>query len=223
MNYDRSVTAAKRKTPAKAPAKHEVINAGKLEAEGLETLKLYLGYVLDTFKQIEKGTAERVTSYMVDENVAEKDVPEKYYYPDPGYVEEVGDTLEKGIRYLLEKLQKAEEVTQETALTEAVETFWKQFNHYVDVREDTKSVEKAKPHFEKARELAPLSLPGPGSLAKLQKCFDEIALGANLLFDEKSIKAPKIPKALEPDDPRQLGFGFTASASSVVTRYLNNK
>ena len=53
--------------------------------------------------------------------------------------------------------------------------------------------------------------------------FDEIALGANLLFDEKSIKAPKIPKALEPDDPRQLGFGFTASASSVVTRYLNNK
>ena len=75
----------------------------------------------------------------------------------------------------------------------------------------------------KARELAPLSLPGPGSLAKLQKCFDEIALGANLLFDEKSIKAPKIPKALEPDDPRQLGFGFTASASSVVTRYLNNK
>ena len=230
MTYDRTllVTAAKRRVPTKkAPLEREVINAGKEEAEGLALFKTYLGYALDAFKLIEKHTQERVHGYMVDEGVAEKDVPEKYYWPDADYSQEVCKAISKGLDQLTVKLMRAQDVTKETALTDAVEEFFKQIEVYADPREDTKAVEKAKPHFVEAEKLVPAAFTGPGSLAKLQKCFNEIALGMNALLDGSNIKAPKIPKALEPVDPRQMSFGFTAAtvarlASNVVARH-NNK
>ena len=219
MNYYRPSSveaAAKRRAPVKkAPVEREVINAGKEEAEGLALLKTYLGYALDAFKMIEKRTQERVHGYMEDEGVAEKDVPEKCYWPDADYSQEVCKAISKGLDQFTVKLQRAQDVTKETALTDAVEDFFKQIEVYADPREDTKAVEKSKPHFVAAEKLVPAAFTGPGSLAKLQKCFDEIALGMNTLLDGSSdIKATKIPKALEPDDPRQMSFGFTASTTT---------
>jgi hypothetical protein len=55
----------------------------------------------------------------------------------------------------------------------------------------------------------PEAITGPGSLRNLQECFDLIAQVISTIGDTK-VNAPKVPKALNPENPEQLGFNFTA-------------
>jgi hypothetical protein len=204
----------KKAPPSKdMPTKREILNVGKIEADGLSKLEIYLGAALDDLAKIEKDIDDRVKGYAEDEEVSVKDVPEKVYYPKD--ISEVIKDLERGARALSDSLQKVVDVTLEQDLADAVEGFARSLyaDTLDDPKEDKDSVAKSKSLLTKALGLVPNAITGPGALRNLQKCFELMTQVANTL-SESSVKAPKIPNALEDEDPRQLGFDFAASTKT---------
>lgn len=214
-NLAAEVWSAPRKRAPKKPPKpvppRELANVGKLEQEGLEHFRKYIGFAIDglanEIKKIEKRTAE---------NIADEYSPEdaRKAAEDRIDVDEIGGDLASGLDRLALNLSTAAEVTYEEDLAEAVEAFRADVKESDDWVEDAKVLEPALATLEKAQKVLPTQLTGPGALRKLQECFDFIAEACNKLY-KKRISAPKIPRALDPEDPRQLGFGFSASLARI--------
>lgn len=103
-------------------------------------------------------------------------------------------------------------ITQEEDLARAVRDFSKRIPHDGTWPKDgdAKLFDDVAKALAEAQALVPKHLSKPSELGALRKTFDAIAKAIKLMTG-KAIQVPKIPNALEENDPRQLGFGFSAS------------
>lgn len=205
--------AAPRKKAPKQLPKRELVNIGKTEQEGLSSLKRYIGYAVDAVQHEFRDIEDRIR-----ENVADGYSPESAKTDAEQHIDvsEVIDNLERGVGYLAMALGKIEDQTGEKDLTKAAETFEKAISGSGDRVGETK-VEELKPAINmllKAQDAVPEAITGPGALRKLQESFNLMAEVCSSL-GKKKVSAPKVPNALDPEDPRQLGFGFSASTDKI--------
>lgn len=216
----RVAAAAKRKAPAKkAPSKKEVskpelVNVGKKESDALDILRNSVGDAISDLKKEMDYVKEKISDFVEDRRDDEN--PEKpsdeMSYPTGDAVSIPQGDLFKGVDHLGDVLELNERITKEFDLTKAVQAFAKQLDIDKDPREDPKAMDKALGLLEKAEKAVPKTLTSPGTLGKLRECFEFMAQAINTL-SKNSIKVPAIPNAIEPEDPRQLGFGFSASVA----------
>jgi len=212
MNMIERVVAGAKRAPKKTPPK-EVINAGKIEQEGLKGLKQFLGYATHSIDEQVKELEDRI-KWNIANDMEEKEAKEKGL--SHVFIGEVFKDIGRGVGSLKSALEKIENVTGEKDLTKAVETYYEEIDDFMDEWiEDEKALGSARTLLVQALDSVPAALTGPGALTQLQQCFDLIAKACAEISKGK-LKVPKIPKALEPEDPRQLGFGFTAR---VVARF----
>ena len=228
MRNSTELQVAKKKTPSKeTPSKEtpkDVLNAIKTENEALKDFKDYIQSAVKWMDVVAKETEDRVEGYMSDDGVSREDVPEKVFIPRD--LSDAINEIERGLGRLLTAFDLVASTTNDEDLPEAVRAFEKQVevSGYNEPREDVKSVAKAKVLLTKAVKSVPDAITGPGSLRQLQVCFDALADAINTLI-ETNIKAPKVPKALDPEDPRQLSLKFASSriAVAVALRHLSQR
>jgi len=201
--------APRKKAPKKLPPQ-EVKNIGKIEQDGLKSLSDHIGYAIHSIDSELHQISDRARSYITDDEYSEKEALKKAVELGVDVSEVISD-LERGVRALGQALSKTESATGEKDLTEVVEQFEESLNKVrLDWVEAVGALESARTSLVKAQDFVPKALTGPGALGNLQKCFDLIGKAIDtILRDGPTV--PKVPRALDPEDPRQLGFGFTAS------------
>lgn len=214
------VWAAPRKSPAKGRKKKDVeprdiVNVGKIEQDGLESLQKYLGYAINDVGHQIKKMDERIADEIADGS--SEDEAREFAIKALDITEIIG-SLEQGLDQFEFALGKVDEVSGEKDLTKAVGDF----SHAVNGTGDwVENIDVLKPALEllgKAKDNIPPAITGPGALRKLQVVFDAIASACSML-GKKKINAPKVPKALDPEDPRQLNL-FAAAAHVRTPRDL---
>lgn len=205
----------KKKQPVPAPAP-VIKNIGQEEAKRLESLmfqisdslsdvKREIGYVGDAIETLQSDAK-------MDERTLTNDEIQEAWYPDKYFASQILDPLRKGVDYLADMLEDHTRITHEDDLARAVRDFVKSLP-----KEGTWPKGKGEKHFhdviqalETAHSKVPSGLTKSSDLGKLRQCFEAIADVVKLVSG-KSVSVPKIPNALDDEDPRQLGFGFAAS------------
>ena len=216
----------KRAPAKKPPSKPEVLDIVMREGRALQYLKDNLGYALRALdnekERIEelvkltererRGDKERAElsgqSLPVTDAQFEKELEAKKC-ADLSTVYEIYEFIYKGLDHLADTLKVNEQVTRETDLTEVVKDFSMLFYTEKDPRKDPKAISKASRALYRAHADLPTSLTSPSTLGKFRDCCGLMADAINFL-SMSNLKAPKIPNAMDEEDPRQLGFGFTA-------------
>jgi hypothetical protein len=221
---------SRKKKPAEEPrvwGRQELVNIAHQEADKLSYLKMTLeGSAFDVKKEMEyiqEGIAIRKDEAKLDDKELPKADIDEMWAADGYFAGRVLDAIIKAVDYLAGMLEEHERITQETELAKAVRDFQKKIpdggswpegkgeKHFNDVI-------KA---FNSAAAKVPTGLSKPSELTKLRDAFEGIADVVKLMTG-KSISVPKIPKALDPEDPRQLGFGFSASARIADAEQLKD-
>lgn len=207
----------KKKPDAAPPVQRQVlVNIAQKEADRLSFLKIMLDGAVSDLKREVQDIRQGLDTFEVEAEdngePLDKAKIEAKWSPGEFFAGQILDPIIKAVDYLADTLEEHESITQETDLTQAVRAFKKKIpdegkwpkgkgeEHFTDVI-------KA---FNSAASKVPTGLTKASDLGKLRQTF-EFIVDAIKLMTGKSIQVPKIPKALEPDDPRQLGFGFTAS------------
>lgn len=211
---------SRKKKPAEEPrvwGRQVLVNIAAKEADKLDYLKTTLeGAVYDVKKEVKEirlGIERLEDDAKMDEKELSKADIEEKWVADNYFAGRVLDSIITAVDYLGDTLEENERITQETELAEAVRDFQKKIPD-----EGTWPTGKGEKHFDEvikalnaAASKVPTALSKPSELTKLRETFEAIADVAKLMTG-KSVSIPKIPKALDPEDPRQLGFGFSASA-----------
>jgi hypothetical protein len=200
--------ARKKKTPAAAPPPARVLhNIGAEEEKVLGWLEGGLDSAL--------GDVKREKSYAAD---AVEFAEEGKNPWDPGkfFVGQITKPLYENVEWVAKVLEENARITQEDDLARAVRDFSKRIPRDGTWPKDgdAKLFDDVAKALAEAQALVPKHLSKPSELGNLRKTFEAIAKG-------KAIQAPKIPNALEEDDPRQLGFGFTASRPQQARVWLD--
>jgi hypothetical protein len=148
----------------------------------------------------------------MDEREVTKEEVEEKWNPPNSFADTINDFFKKGLEHLVSRLEDHAPITQEVELFKAVQAFLnklpKDAGEWPEGKGEKlfKDVESA---ITEAVVKIPTGLSKPSELGKLRQTLEAIA-DAMKLMTGKSIQVPKIPNALDPADPRQLGFGFTA-------------
>jgi predicted component of type VI protein secretion system len=220
--------AAKKRTPAKKnpPSKPEVLDVVQREGRALQYLKDNLAYavknladeqdrineLVDTLESERKEDKLRAETsgqpLLVNDAQFEKELNSKKC-AGISIVYETYDFIYKGLDHLADTLDTNEQITRETELTKVVKDFAKLFNTEKDPKEDPKALSEATGALWTAQKNLPTSLTSPSTLGRFRDCCGLMADAINAL-SKNNIKAPKVPNAMDEEDPRQLGFGFTA-------------
>lgn len=199
--------APKKKAPKELPPP-VIRNIGEEERKGLKGLSERLDSAIKLLDREYADYAKRVKDDVEDGYKKKEAEASAIKYVS---VVEVTGEIAQGLSSLVGPVMKNEDATEEHELAEVLEKFRDAVERNRDEWvEDADAFEKAKALLTKAQDSVPEALTGPGALAKLQKCLDFIAKAIST-YSMDDVKAPKIPNALDPEDPRQLGFGFTAS------------
>jgi hypothetical protein len=200
-----AAAAKKKKSPKKSPdtgglkLKPALIDVGNTERKALVYLRDRLSDALSGVKSLSASISEKVQDRK-DDGV---EIEDEVYYPDYSTCDDLCDYAKSGLEYLANTLEENQKVTEEEELAQAVGSFAKLFGKSPSPREDTKAVAKTLDLLSSAIELVPTDLAKVSSLNKLRDCFELLAKAVNTLTDS-NIKAPKIPNALDPEDPRQM-------------------
>ena len=237
--WEKSNKKAAKSNPESAPKKkrtkgkkrppvtpREVVNISQTEERALQYLKDNLYYALGNLETNRKEVEERkeqqerdrkqdlaeskrsgVPPLVTDEQFKKK--MEELEYPDGSLVDDMYNFIYKGLDHLATILESNEWVTREGDLTQAVKGFAKLFYTDKPVRKEPKALSEATGALYRAHAAVPTSLSSPSTLGKLRECFELLAEATNTV-SMNNLKAPKIPNALDAEDPRQLGFGFAA-------------
>jgi hypothetical protein len=227
-----------RKAPAKEPkapgsrlrkkkdappiGRQVLVNIAQKEAQQLDYLKMTLAGAVSEVKKEVKEIREGIERLQEDAKLDDKelskaDVDEKWAANDY-FSGMLLDSIINAVDFLAGTLEDHENITQETELAKAVRDFQKKIPD-----EGTWPKGKGEKQFNEvikalssAAAMVPTGLSKPSELTKLREVFEGIADIAKLMTG-KSVSVPKIPKALDPEDPRQLGFGFSASSRRIAS------
>lgn len=207
----------RKKKPEPTPVGRQVlVNIAQKEADRLNFLKIMLEGAASDVKSEMKHIRRRIDTIEVDaeldgNELAKADVEAKWE-PSRFFAGQILDPIIKAVDHLADTLEDHQHLTQETDLAEAVRDFK---NKIPDEGNWPKG--KGEEHFNEvikafssAATRVPTGLSKTSELTKLRETFDLITDVVKLMTG-KSIAVPKIPKAVDPEDPRQLGFGFSAS------------
>jgi hypothetical protein len=215
------------KNAPKAPARAELVNVAKEEAQGLARIGVGIERGLERLNEEWKGIKENIRIDKEDDGEFKSLQKPEEYWEFPSYLaEDILDQIEDEVEYLAMKLESVEAITREEDLTQAVKSFDRALKQAIkgapsknlEGKDDTLFVEVSK-LLNKARDQVPGQLSKPSELTKLRDCFETIsALSKRLLGS--SVAVPKIPNALDPEDPRQLGFSFKAFRDAVAVRNI---
>ena len=227
---ERLAAAARKRAPKKAPTKvpskpvildvvkregvalnylrENVISAiGTLES-GIELSEDYVRLLEKERKQDKAEAEARSQKLPVSDADFEKSLETKRYV-DLSTVYDVYSSLHKGFDYLADTLEINEQVTRETELTKAVKDFSKLLDREKDPKEDPKAASEAIGLLSQVKADLPDRLTSPSTLGKFRDCCKLVVDAINAI-SKNNLKAPKIPNALDEENPLQLGFGFTA-------------
>jgi len=217
---------APKKAPAKIPSKPVILDVVKREKTALQYLrdtifsvtvslrneKEYIEEVVKTLEKEragDKAEAEvKGMKLLVSDTDFEKELEQKKSV-SMSVVYDIYNSLHKSLDYLADTLDINEQVTRETELTKAVKDFAKLFDSEKSPKDDPEAISEALGLFHRVESDLPDSLTSPSKLGKFRDCCKLMADAINVL-SKNNLKAPKIPKALEEENPLQLGFGFTA-------------
>ncbi len=209
-----------RKTkPAEEPrvwGRQVLVNLAAEEADKLDYLKMTLeGSVSDVKKEVQyirEGIETLQDEAKADDKELSKAEIDEKWVADKYFAGRVLDAIIKAVDYLADTLEGHEHITQETEIAKAVRDFQEKIPDEGNWPEG-----KGEKHFDAvikalntAASKVPTALNKPSELTKLRDTFSAIADIAKLMTG-KSVSVPNIPKALDPEDPRQMGFGFAAS------------
>lgn len=208
----------KRKPALKPVTPRQVTNVGVEERKALEYVKFSLQDALEDIKRevelIHDNLEDLKADAKEDERELSKEELDAVWWEKSKYFgETLLDHLKKGLDSLAMRLEDHAPVTQEKELADAVQGFVKKLPKDAGDWPEGKGqklfddVHKA---IAAAATKVPVALTKPSELAALRTVLENIAEVVKLISG-KSIAVPKIPNALDPEDPRQLGFGFSAS------------
>lgn len=205
----------RKKKPAAPPPPPQVLrNIGAEEAKVLGWLEGGLDSALHDVKREKDYAADAAADLKREEEVTGEKADDKNPW-DPGkfFVGQVTKYLSDNVEWLARTLEEHAPVTQEDELARAVRDFFKKIplEGTWPKDGDAKLFDDVAKALGEAKALVPKHLTKPSELGGLRKTFEAIARAIKLMTG-KTIQVPKIPNALEDADPRQLGFGFTASS-----------
>jgi hypothetical protein len=216
---------AKPRTRKKAPAKgapapvrpRELVNIAQGEARALEYFGIQLDEALRDLRREQDYVKDALDMLYQDAKDDEREVTkeeiETRWNASRGFADTIAENIKNGLDMLVSRLEDHAPITQEVELFEAVQAFFKKFpkdaGNWPEGKGEKlfKEVEEAITH---AKTKMPSGLTKPSDLGRLREVLESIAEAMKLMTG-KSFQVPKIPNALAPEDPRQLGFGFTAS------------
>lgn len=227
---ERLAAAARKRVPKKSPTKvplkpvildvvkregvalnylrESIISAiGTLES-AIESTEDYIKLLEREHKQDKDEAAARGQNLPVSDADFEKSLETKRY-ADLSTVYDVYNSLYKGFDYLADTLEINEQVTREADLTKVVRDFSKLLDKEKDPKEDPKAAREAIGLLSQAKADLPDRLTSPSTLGKFRDCCKLVADAINAI-SKNNLKAPKIPNALDEENPMQLGFEFTA-------------
>jgi hypothetical protein len=217
---------APKKVPTKVPSKPVILDVVKREGVALNYLReniisaigtlengveLAEDYIklLEKERKQDKAEAEAKGQKLpVSDSDFEKSLETKRY-TDLSTVYDVYSSLHKGFDYLADTLEINEQVTRETELTKIVKDFSKLLDREKDPKEDPKAASEAIGFLSQVKADLPDRLTSPSTLGKFRDCCKLVVDAINAI-SKNNLKAPKIPNALDEENPLQLGFGFTA-------------
>jgi hypothetical protein len=217
---------APKKAPTKVPSKPVILDVVKREGVALNYLRENILSAIGTLeggvedaedhikllekeRREDKAEAEAHGKKLpVSDSEFEKSI-EKRRYPDLSIVYDVYSSLYKGFDYLADTLETNEQVTRETELTKVVRDFSKLLNNEKDPKDDPKAASEAIGLLSRVKTDLPDRLTSPSTLGGFRDCCKLIADAINAI-SKNNLKAPKIPNALDEENPMQLGFGFNA-------------
>ena len=212
----------RKKAPPKAPAtppptRQVLVNVAQGEARALEYFGFQLADALDDLRR-EKDYIKDSIDRLYDDakhderEVTEEEVTEKWNASNT-FADTISEYIKQGLDMLVSRLEDHSPITQEVELFEAVRSFLKKFPKDAgdwpqgEGEQLFKDVEKA---LTTAKNKMPSALTKPSDLGRLREVLESLAEAMKLMTG-KTLQVPKIPNALEPENPRQMGFGFTAS------------
>lgn len=195
----------------------ELVNVAQGEARALEYFGFQLDEALRDLHREQDNIKDALDMLYEDakedgKEVSKEDVEERWNSPNT-FADTIAQNLKNGLDMLVSRLEDHAPITQEFELFEAVQAFLKKFpkdaGNWPEGKGEKlfKDVEKV---ITNAKTKMPTALTKPSDLGRLRQVLESIAEAMKLMTG-KSFPVPKIPNALEAEDPRQLGFGFTAS------------
>lgn len=220
----------RKKKPALKPVvtPRQVTNVGQEERKALEYVKFSLQDALQDLKREVEMIHDNVEDIEADAKEDERepskeDLDAAWWEKSKYFGDTLLDNFRKGLETLASRLEDHAPITQEKELADAVQGFVKKLPKDPGDWPEGKG-QKLFDEIHKAIAAAaakvPVALTKPSELAALRTVLENIAEAVKL-FSGKSIPVPKIPNALDPEDPRQLGFGFTASSPLQARAWLD--
>jgi len=219
----------KTEVPTLSPVQQRaLVNVGKEEERALEHLGFLLSDALADIKSevraIEDSIDRLKDDAKMDGIVPDGDRLDAAWWENTRWLAgQIIDVFSRGVEHLAEQLESRVHLTQEHDLAKAV----KDFSHRIPKKyggdwpegKGEKLFQDVQKAITTAIAKVPAGLSKASDLAKLRDTFEAIAEAIKLMTGT-SITVPKIPNAPDPDDPRQLGFGFAASRRIANTQEL---
>ena len=181
---------------------------GTHESKHLKHLRETLGLVASTAK----GRYTEQHDYVGDEAAGAEKTLEEYLkkYPKEGLIDEDSvldliSLIHKSLDAFADTLAKTSKVTQERALCKAVKEFAEELDVrgiYTGTAVYPKYLEAQK-LLEEATQKVPTKLLSIGDFTSLARVFGLIVKAFDTLVPGIDLRVPKIPNALDEEDPRQ--------------------
>jgi hypothetical protein len=218
-----AATRTKKAPTKKTPTKPEVVNVSAREGAALKYLRRQVEESITEVKSMITQIRDAVETLEdnakgeeVELSRAELDAP----WDEPGkyFASYLLDPIKEGIGNLASELESNLHITREDDLAKAVMEFAKKLPKEGDwpAGKGSKHFTDVQAQLTRISEKIPEQLIKPSELGKLRECFEAVAKAVKMICGT-SVAVPSIPKAPDPENPRQMGFEFTASRARVAS------